>query len=99
VIGALLTLPGVSYLAALNRIGKLDYSTAETTLVVIGFNLVMLILLEGPLVAFTVAPERTPVAIERAKQWARGHGRKYAARGLTVIGALLVVKGVIEFLA
>src|SRR3954469_14435280 len=29
-IGALLTLPGASYLVGLDRIGKLDYGTAET---------------------------------------------------------------------
>ncbi len=95
VIGALLTLPGASYLAGLDRLTKLDYSTVATVLIVIAFNLVMLLLLELPMIAFTVAPEWTPAAIGRAKAWAGIHGRVYAERGFAVIGVLLVIKGVL----
>jgi Sap, sulfolipid-1-addressing protein len=95
VIGALLTLPGASYLAGLDKLTKLDYSTVATVIVVIAFNLVMLLLLELPMIAFSVAPEWTPAAIERAKAWAGIHGRIYAERGFAVIGVLLVIKGVL----
>jgi Sap, sulfolipid-1-addressing protein len=98
VIGALLTLPGASYLAGLDRLSKLHYSTAATVLVVICFNLVMLILLEGPMIAFVVAPDWTPSAIDRAKAWARTRGRQFAVRGLAVIGGALAVKGIIGLL-
>ena len=67
VIGALLTLPGASYLAGLDEIHKLQYSTPVTVLLVIGFNLVMLWLLEVPLASFLIAPDWTPRAVERAK--------------------------------
>ena len=67
VIGALLTLPGASYLAGLDQIHKLKYSTTVTVLIVIGFNLVMLWLLEVPLASFLIAPDWTPRAIDRAK--------------------------------
>src|SRR3954469_24545949 len=59
VIGALLTLPGASYLVGLTKLGKLDYSPVVTVLVVLGFNLVMLVLLEAPMVAFRIAPDWT----------------------------------------
>ena len=95
VIGALLTLPGASYLAGLDRLTKLDYSTVATVLIVIAFNLVMLLLLELPMIAFAVAPAWTPAAIDRAKAWAGIHGRVYAERGFAVIGVLLVIKGVV----
>jgi hypothetical protein len=95
VVGALLTLPGASYLAGLDQIHKLGYSTATTVLLVIGFNLVMLWLLEVPLACFSVAPEWTPVAIERAKAWVRRHAHAFAVRGLAGVGTLLVLKGVI----
>jgi Sap-like sulfolipid-1-addressing protein len=97
-VGALLTLPGASYLAGLDRISKLHYASAETVVVVIGFNLVMLILLEGPLVAFAVAPDWAGTAIERVKAWAGAHARQYAVRGLAVIGAALVIKGIVGLL-
>jgi Sap, sulfolipid-1-addressing protein len=96
VIGALLTLPGASYLAGLDEIHKLKYSTTVTVLlVVLGFNLVMLWLLEVPLASFVVAPEWTPRAIERAKAWVSRRAHVFAVRGLTAVGALLVIKGVI----
>jgi Sap, sulfolipid-1-addressing protein len=95
VLGALLTLPGASYLAALDRLTKLNYSTVVTVVIVLGFNLVMLLLLEVPMIAFALAPEGTPAAIDRAKAWAGIHGRVYAERGLAVIGVLLVIKGIV----
>lgn len=95
VIGALLTLPGASYLAGLDKLTKLNYSTVATVVIVIAFNLVMLLLLELPMIAFAVAPEWTPAAIDRAKGWAGIHGRVYAERGFAVIGVLLIIKGVV----
>jgi hypothetical protein len=98
VIGALLTLPGASYLAGLTRLSKLDYSTAVTVILVLAFNVVMLALLELPMIAFAVAPERTPATIDRAKAWAGVNGRRYAVLGLEIIGALLLLKGLVELI-
>jgi hypothetical protein len=98
VVGALLTLPGASYLAALARISKLDYATVPTVLVIAGVNLVMLVLLEIPLVAFSVSPERTAHALDRMKAWAAAHGRRAAGIGLGVVGTALVIKGIVGLL-
>jgi hypothetical protein len=98
VVGALLTLPGASYLAGLDEIHKLKYSTTATVLLVIGFNLVMLWLLEVPLASFLVAPDWTPGAIERAKSWVTRHAHTFAVRGFTALGALLIIKGLIGLL-
>jgi hypothetical protein len=95
VIGALLTLPGASYLAGLHSIHELHYSTAATVLLVIGFNIVMLWLLEVPLVCFAVAPDWTPGAVERAKRWVSRHLHVFVVRGSAAIGILLVIKGVV----
>jgi hypothetical protein len=95
IVGALLTLPGASYLAGLDQIHKLKYSTTVTVLLVIGFNLVMLWLLEVPLASFAVAPEWTPRAIDRAKRWVSRHAHMFAVRGTAAIGVLLVIKGVV----
>jgi hypothetical protein len=95
VIGALLTLPGASYLAGLDQIHKLKYSTTATVLLVVGFNLVMLWLLEVPLASFLVAPAWTPRAVERVKNWVSRHAHVFAVRGFAAVGALLVIKGVV----
>jgi hypothetical protein len=86
IVGALLTLPGASYLAGLDEIHKLKYSTTVTVLLVIGFNLVMLWLLEVPLASFLVAPNWTPRAIERAKLWISRHAHVFAVRGFAGLG-------------
>ena len=98
VVGALLTLPGASYLAGLSRIDKLNYSTAETVILVLAFNLIMLALLEIPLLCFAVAPDWTVGAIDQAKAWIGRHGRQFAVTMLAVLGGLMVIKGVIELL-
>ncbi|MGN6166835.1 MAG: GAP family protein [Solirubrobacteraceae bacterium] len=95
VVGALLTLPGASYIAGLDEIHKQKLSTAVTVLVVIGFNIVMLWLLEVPLASYLLAPERTPERVDRAKAWVSRHAHMFAIRGFTAIGALLIIKGIV----
>jgi predicted membrane channel-forming protein YqfA (hemolysin III family) len=94
-IGALLGLPGAAYLAGLGHIEKLDYSTAVTVLLIIGFNLVQLLLIEIPMIAFTIAPTKTPIAIQSTKEWALVHWRKCAVWALLILGAIFVVKGIV----
>jgi Sap, sulfolipid-1-addressing protein len=98
-IGALLTLPGASYLAGLDAIHKQKFSTAVTVLVVVGFNVVMLWLLEVPFASYIVAPSWTPRAVERAKLWISRHAHMFAVRGATALGALLVIKGIIGLIS
>lgn len=95
VIGALLTLPGASYLAGLDQIHKLKYSTTATVLLVLGFNLVMLWLIEAPLASFVFAPDWTPRAVDRAKAWVSRHAHVFAVRGCAALGALLIIKGIV----
>jgi hypothetical protein len=99
VIGLLLSFPGASYLASLNAISKLDLDSAEVVFTVLAVNLVMLILLEVPLISFAVAPEWTPVAIERLKAWMRDHGERAVEGILTVVGVLLILRGTITVVA
>jgi hypothetical protein len=98
VIGALLTLPGASYLVALTRLAKDDLGTPESVLVVVGFNLIMLALLELPLLSYLLQPDATPERVERFKAWLRRDGRRIAIRIATVAGMLLVVRGVITLI-
>jgi Sap-like sulfolipid-1-addressing protein len=99
VVGALLTLPGASYLAGLHHIEKQRLSTAGTVLSVIGFNLVMLILLELPLLSYTIAPDWTPGAVEGAKAWVARHWHRAAVIALSGIGGALIIKGTVGLVA
>jgi Sap, sulfolipid-1-addressing protein len=95
-IGASLTLPGASYLAGLDEIHKLKYSTPVTVLVALGFNLVMLWLLEVPLACFMIAADWTPRAIRASQSLGQPtHTHVFAVQGLTALGALLIIKGIV----
>jgi hypothetical protein len=62
---------------------------------VISVNLIMLALLELPLIGYAVAPQRTPAAIERGKDWLAYPGARVVTIGFTVIGIALIARGVI----
>jgi hypothetical protein len=55
----------------------------------------MLILLEAPLIGYTLAPEWTPRAVERFRAALRSRGRGWAVRGAAIVGALLVLRGLL----
>jgi hypothetical protein len=94
-IGAALTLPGASTLVGLYAIHNLHETNAVTVLVVIGFNVVMLWLLELPLISYAVAPDWTPHAVGSAKLTIARHAHAFAVRGLELISLLLILKGVV----
>jgi hypothetical protein len=90
VVGAVLTLPGVSYLSALSATARQDLSTVETVLTVLGINFIMLMLLEVPLVGYTVSPEKSAAMVERLSARLSRDGGKIGL-GLAVIVALALV--------
>jgi hypothetical protein len=98
-VGVVLTLPGVAYLAALRELERLDYGTVPTILVIVGFNVMLLLLIEIPLLGYVIAPERTVVEVQRFRAWLSRNGRRMAIIGSAAIGALLVARGVIELLS
>ena len=98
VVAILLSFPGVWYLAALDRLIKLRYSRLAELLVVIGFCVAQLALIELPMLAFKIWPKKTPIAINNGKRWASRHGRQYGIWGLAMVAGLLVIRGVIGFL-
>jgi hypothetical protein len=98
-LGAVLTLPGISYLAALHDLQELGYGTVGEILVIIGFNLMLMILLVVPLVGFFVAPERTVIEVQRFRSWLTRSGRRMAIDGAVVLGVLLVIRGLIGYIS
>jgi hypothetical protein len=98
VVGAALSFPGVSYLDALDHIHKLNPGTVATVLLVIGFCLVQLLLLEVPLLGYLFAPEGTQDRITRFKDWIGRNGRSIAMIGAAAIAAWLIIRGLITLL-
>src|SRR5271165_2197823 len=81
VVGMILSFPGVSYLAALHDIAKLNPGTVPTVLLVLGFCLMQQILLEVPLLGYIFAPESTEKKVSEFKSWMGRKGRSAAVIG------------------
>jgi hypothetical protein len=93
-IGALLTLPGASYLAAMNQTAKQNLSDVGTVLVVVSVNLVMLMLLEIPLIGYTLAPETTADRVKRFSAWLSSNGGRIALGLAVLVGLALLGRGI-----
>ena len=91
-----INVPGAAYLIALKDIAAGSYGTAEQVLLVLGFNLVMFVLAEVPLVGLWVAPERTNELVQRMNAWMTGHGREIAVGVCLFFGAFLIVRGLLS---
>jgi hypothetical protein len=98
VVGIVLTLPGASYLVGLDHIADRNASTVATVAMVLGFNVIMLALLELPLIGYAIAPDWTPQAVRRFRESLNRNGRRLAMRGLFAVGVLLIVRGLVELL-
>jgi hypothetical protein len=93
-IGAVLTLPGTSYLLALEATAKEDLSDVETVLTVVAINVIMLALLEVPLIGYTVAPEKTAATVERLGVWLSRDGGKIALVVVVALAVALIGRGI-----
>jgi hypothetical protein len=94
-LGVLLDLPSVWYLIALKDIVNGSYSAVAEVLLVLVFNLIMFVLIEVPLIAYLVAPEKAAGIVARFNAWIRSHGRRIMEGVAGLFGAYLVVKGVV----
>jgi len=95
-VGALLSFPGASYLVALNRLVHLDPGTGATVFLVVLFCVIQAVFLELPLIGYALSPERTEERVAAFRDWLSRKGRQTAATGALAIGALLLLRGLLE---
>jgi len=95
VVGMLLSFPGVSYLTGLSHIDKLGAAAVPTALLVIAFCLIQQLLLEVPLVGYVLRPEGTQQAVDNFRAWLGRNGRRAGVWVAVVLGALLVIRGIV----
>jgi hypothetical protein len=94
VIGILLSFPGASFLAGMKQLSEQKLGTTATVFHVVAFALIELIILEVPLIGYTVSPEGTQALVERFSDWLKRRGGLVALIGASVIGAALILEGV-----
>ncbi|GAA2774808.1 GAP family protein [Mycolicibacterium pallens] len=95
VAGLGIALPSVDYLAALAVIaaGTVDYAVRFGAL--LAFNVVAFALVEIPLLAYLVAPQRTHDAMTSLHGWVRARRRREVAVLLAVVGVVLLAAGLL----
>ncbi len=97
-VGAILSFPGVSYLDALDHIHKLDPGTVATVALIVYFCLMQQLLLEVPLLGYLFAPDSTQRKVNGFRSWIGRRGRTAVVIGATVVGAWLLIRGVVTLL-
>jgi hypothetical protein len=97
-LGMALSLPGALYLVALKDIAESETGTGKSVILIVAYNLIMFSLAEVPLLAYALAPDRTREAVVRGNAWLGNHSRQVAMVLCAAAGAILVVRGLAEFL-
>jgi hypothetical protein len=93
IAGLGIALPSVDYLAALAVIAAGSPTTATRMTALLVFNVVAFAMVEIPLLAYLLAPERTLAAMTALNQWIRARQRREVAGLLAVVGGVLVTAG------
>jgi len=95
-IGALIGLPGASYLTALHHLVTGKYSTLTLVIAVIVFVLIEFLLIIIPFAFLELRPEATKALLKRSQDWLLGHALQLMVAIAVLLGAYLTVSGLIR---
>jgi ABC-type Fe3+-siderophore transport system permease subunit len=90
-IGAVIGLPGASYLAALHNLIAGKYSTAIQVVAVLVFVVIEFLLILIPWLFLELWPAATTAFLRRSQAWLAGHVRQLAAWICGLLGVYLVI--------
>jgi hypothetical protein len=93
IAGLGIALPSVDYLAALAVIAAAQVEADVRVGALVTFNVVAFSLVELPLLAYLIAPQRTRTAMTNLHNWIRARQRHEVAGLLGVVGVVLVAAG------
>ena len=91
-----INLPGASYLIALKDIAAAHHPAGIDIVLVVGFNLIMFLLAEIPLLGLILAPERTIELVHRVNDWFSANGRRIAIILCGTLGVFLITRGIVR---
>ena len=95
-VGALIGIPGASYLTALHNLVTGKSSTAVQVAAVVVFVLIEFALIIIPFAFLELRPEATKARLSNAQAWLLGHARQLMAYTALILGAYLVVSGLVR---
>jgi hypothetical protein len=95
-VGALIGIPGVSYLAALHLLVTGKSSTAAQVVAVVILVVIEFLLIIIPFVFLELRPEATKARLESTQEWLLSHARRLMAYTALILGAYLAISGLIR---
>jgi hypothetical protein len=95
-IGAVVGIPGASYLTALHNLVTGKSSTAAQVVAVVVFVLIEFALIIIPFAFLELRPEATKARLSNAHAWLLGHARQLMAYTALILGAYLIVSGLVR---
>jgi hypothetical protein len=98
-IGAVVGLPGVSYLLALHQLVASKTPAAVAVIAVLVFVTIHFTLVIVPSASVAVRPQSTEDAIKRFQDWIVSHERQIAAVVALLAGAYMVISGTLRVLS
>ena len=95
-VGALIGLPGASYLTALHHLITGKYSTVTQVIAVVVFVIIEFLLIIIPFAFLELRPEATKALLKRTQDWLLGHALQLMAGIGLILGAYLTVSGLVR---
>ena len=95
-VGALVGLPGASYIAALHNLVAGKYSTVTQVVAVVVFVVIEFLLIIVPFAFLELRPEATKALLRRSQDWLLGHAFQLMAGIALALGAYLTISGLVR---
>ena len=95
-IGAIIGLPGASYLTALHHLVAGRYSTATQVVAVVVFVIIEFLLIIIPFAFLELWPEATKAGLKRAQGWLAGHVLQLMVAIAVLLGGYLTISALIR---
>ena len=95
-IGAVIGIPGASYLTALHILVTGKSSTAAQVVAVVIFVVIDFLLIIIPFAFLELRPEATKAALKHGQDWLLGHALQLMAAIALLLGAYLAISGLVR---
>ncbi len=95
-VGALIGIPGATYLTALHNLVTGKSSTAIQVLAVVLFVIIDFLLILIPFAFLELRPEATKALLKNSQDWLLGHALQLMATIAMLLGAYLAISGLVR---
>ena len=95
-VGAVIGIPGASYLTALHNLVTGKSSTATQVIAVVIFVIIDFLLIIIPFAFLELRPEATKARLKHTQDWLLGHALQLMAAIALLLGAYLAVSGLVR---